>query len=129
MPEPTVAAPAPANATVTANADVVSLVNFMKQRGIALDNPHESRAAFLYPVPGVVYEMGREGLYIHLFPSAQDADRRARQMPTEMTPSVIDWINKPHFYRCQSMIVLYLGTNAQITQALAEYCGTEFAGP
>jgi hypothetical protein len=37
-------------------------------------------------------------------------------------------VDKPHFYRCKSTIVLYLGTNAQVTQALTEFCGAEFAG-
>ncbi len=49
-------------------------------------------------------------------------------MPPEMTPSVVDWVNQPHFYRCLSTIVLYLGDKIQITQALTEFCGSEFAG-
>ncbi len=128
MAEPAVASPAPANATVTANADLVSLLDYMKQRGIVPKNPHESRAALLYPVPGVAYEIDGEWLYVHPFPSVQAAEQRAKQMPPEMTPSVMDWVNKPHFYRCKSVIVLYLGVKTQITQALTEFCGGEFAG-
>lgn len=113
---------------ITANADIVQLLDYLRQRGVTLQNPEESRAAFLYPVPGVAYRLDSGWLHIHLFPNAQATEQRVNRIPREMTPSVIDWVDKPHFYRCKSTIVLYLGTNVQIMQALTEFCGIEFAG-
>ncbi len=127
-PESTIPLLSPADPTITANADVVQLLDHLKQRGISVGDPQASRAAFLYPIPGVAYEFDGGRLYVHLFPNAQAAQQRANQIPPEMTPSVIDWVDKPHFYRCKSTIVLYLGTNARVMQALTEFCGAEFAG-
>jgi hypothetical protein len=128
MPHPTVQSPSQVDTSITTNTDVAQLLDYLRQRGIPLQNPEGSRAAFLYPVPGIAYRLDSGWFYIHLFPDAQAAEQRASQMPPEMTPSVIDWVDKPHFYRCKSTIVLYLGTNAQVTQALTEFCGAEFAG-
>jgi hypothetical protein len=128
MPHPTVQSPLQVDTSITTNSDVAQLLNHLRQRGIPLQNPEGSRAAFLYPVPGIAYHFESGWLHIHPFPSAQAAEQRANQMLPEMTPSVIDWVDKPHFYHCKSTIVLYLGTNAQVTQALTEFCGAEFAG-
>ncbi len=127
-PESVIGTPAPTNPTVAANADVVALVDYLKQRGITARDPEESRAAYLYPVPGVAYKLDGGWLFVHPFPSPQAAEARARQLPPELTPSVVDWVDKPHFYRCKSTLVLYLGTSTQILQALAEFCGAQFAG-
>ncbi len=126
-PEPLIGTPALVNQTVAANADVVALVDYLKQRGITARDPEESRAAYLYPVPGVAYKLDGGWLFIHPFPSPQAAETRARQLPPELTPSVVDWVDKPHFYRCKSTLVLYLGTDAKTLQALAEFCGAQFA--
>lgn len=126
---PTIQSLSPVDAAILENADVVQLLEYLRKRGLTLQNPEASRAAFLYPVPGIVYRLERGWLHIHLFSSVLAAEQRASQMLPEMTPSVIDWVDKPHFYRCKSIIVLYLGTNVEIRQALNEFCGVEFAGP
>lgn len=40
----------------------------------------------------------------------------------------ISWASLPHFYKKDNMIVLYVGENADITHALEEILGTQFAG-
>ncbi len=127
-PESAIASPAPVDPSIVHNAEVVRLVNALEQRGITVQNPEESRAAYLYPVPGAFYRMNDGYLYIHPFPSAEGARQRAEQIPAQMTPSVIDWVAKPHYYRCNSALVLYGGTNTTVIQTLTELCGPEFAG-
>lgn len=126
--EPTIT-PVPADPAVLANPDVVQLLDSLRARGISVGGPQESRAAFLYPVQGVAYAFTRGWLHIHPFPNAQAAQARAKQIPAEMTPSIVDWVAPPHFYLCKSAIALYLGTDAQVMRALSDFCGAEFAGP
>lgn len=127
-PHPTIESSSPVDSTVIANGDVVQLLDLLRQRGITLENPDDSRAAFLYPVRGVFYRVDSGWLALHPFPSPQAAERRARAIPREQSRSIIDWVDQPHFYRCKSTLVLYLGRDARIMQALTGFCGPEFAG-
>ncbi len=127
-PEPALPSPAPADPSVTQNADVIRLLDGLRQRGLTLGNPEESRAAFIYPVPGVAYRLSGGWLHIHPFPNVAAAIQHVRQLPAQLTPTLAEWVAPPHFYRCESAIVLYLGNNAAVMQALGELCGAEFAG-
>lgn len=40
----------------------------------------------------------------------------------------ISWVSLPHFYKKDNMIVLYVGQNADITNALEQIVGEQFAG-
>ncbi len=129
LPKPTLASPSPADASVLANPEVIGLLDVLRRHGIALENPSESRVAFLYPVPGAAYRVGRGGLAFHPFPNREAAEKRANEILNELTrPSLGEWVDQPHFYRCQSTLVLYLGKDARVMQALEESCGPPFAG-
>lgn len=41
---------------------------------------------------------------------------------------MIDWASYPHFYKDENMIVLYVGVDSEIIQALEELLGPQFAG-
>ncbi len=126
MPQPTVAS-APAGPAVLANPDVIRVLDDLKQRGISVGEPHESRAAFLYPVEGAAYTFAQGWLHIHPHANAQAAEERASQIPSELARSIADWIAPLHYFRCQSVIALYLGSDIQVMQALTDLCGPEFA--
>ncbi len=129
IPKPTLASPSQADASVLANPEVIGLLDVLRRHGIALENPSESRVAFLYPVPGAAYRVGRGGLAFHPFPNREAAEKRANEILNELTrPSLGEWVDQPHFYRCQSTLVLYLGKDARVMQALEESCGPPFAG-
>lgn len=40
----------------------------------------------------------------------------------------ISWASLPHFYKNENMIVLYVGQNADLTTALEQILGVQFAG-
>jgi hypothetical protein len=129
VPRPTLASPPQVDASVLANPEVMALIDDLRQHGIALENPEASQISFLYPVPGVAYRMGRGGLAIHPFPNREAARKRANEIPSELArPSTGNWVDQPHFYRCQSTLVLYMGRDAKVMEALEEQCGPPFAG-
>ncbi len=129
LPKPTLASPSPADASVLAHPEVIALLDHLRQHGIALENPEASRISFLYSVPGIAYRIGRGGLAIHPFPNREAAEQRASEIPNELArPSLGEWVDQPHFYRCPSTLVLYLGRDAKVMEALEEQCGPPFAG-
>ena len=42
---------------------------------------------------------------------------------------MIMWINPPHFFWTESLIVLYVGESPTVIDALAKVMGPQFAGP
>ena len=105
--------------------------------GIELGPRGTSRAELLYPTPGEAYRMGpatvksKERLYIHRYPSAKAAsDHAARILDQDdhRLPDAIDWVNWPHFFRRDHLIVLYLGEQEKVLKELSALCGPQFAG-
>ena len=41
---------------------------------------------------------------------------------------IVDWIDIPHFYRLGNMIVIYIGSNIDVSKALTGVMGNQFAG-
>lgn len=114
--------------TILANTDLNALLDYLRQRGIAIGEANESRAHTLYPVPGVAFQLSNGNLYVHPFPDSATARARALQIPPELTPTLADWIAPPHWFKCRSALVLYLGSDTSVLGYLSEYCGNEFAG-
>lgn len=42
--------------------------------------------------------------------------------------TIIEWVSYPHFFKSENMIVLYVGENSEIVNALEELVGPQFAG-
>lgn len=40
----------------------------------------------------------------------------------------IEWVSYPHFFKSENMIILYVGENSEIVEALKELVGPQFAG-
>ena len=95
-----------------------------------------SRAELLYPAPGEAYRMdpataqSKERLYIHRYPSAKAASDHAARIiqDDQMVHGTILWVNWPHFFRCDRLIVLYLGEQEKVIEGLSALCGPQFAG-
>jgi hypothetical protein len=103
--------------------DVEPLLSELRARGHALEGPEESEAAFLHPEPGIAYRLGeRSWLHLHLFPNEDVAQVRADSIPQELSNAIIDWVARPHFYRCGRVIALYLGTDEDVQQILEQQC-------
>ena len=47
---------------------------------------------------------------------------------TTVGTSKLQWIGPPHFYKHGTLLVLYVGNDAQVLQALESALGRQFAG-
>ena len=130
-PQTTVAVPtkdpAPQWDPVTSEPAVVRFVATLQERGISVEPQRPSGLVFL-TVPGHVYKVPSGIANIHLYPTeAQAIEEAARVVPVVDNPN-IDWIDFPHFYRCDSLIVGYYGKSKPVVRELTSLCGPQFAG-
>jgi hypothetical protein len=44
------------------------------------------------------------------------------------TATIVDWVDRPHFYRSGRLFVLYVGRVDAVTEALEAALGPQFAG-
>ena len=85
----------------------------LAELGIELAPTGTSRAELLYPVPGEAYRMdpatvkSDERLYIHRYTSAIAASGQATRIQGDhRLPDAIDWVNWPHFFRCDHLAAI-----------------------
>ena len=81
------------------------------------------------------YATGEGTLYVHPHPTEDDALQAARQVPLSADGGATDWAGRPHFFRCGSVIAIYLDhwdvdqpLDANVLTTLTDLCGARFAG-
>lgn len=106
---------------------VVSLVQALHDGGLDPQPTGPSQAPWLADSSGQAYQLGAGELHVHLYASADAAIAAATRIPPTADSESANWIARPHFFRCAELIVLYLGDDAQATDALRARCGAPFA--
>jgi hypothetical protein len=87
-------------------------------------------------VESTVYQVPGGALHVFTFPDAQAAKvAAARIEPDGYTiqntmgiNQAVDWAAPPHWYRQGKEIAVYIGTSSEVTDALTEVAGPQFAG-
>lgn len=103
--------------------DIAPVLADLEAAGEVLGAPEESKAAFLYPEPGLMVAIGGDAwLHMHRFPSEQIAEVRATSIAQDARNAIIDWVAPPSFYRCGRVIALYLGRDAGVKEILLSRC-------
>lgn len=106
---------------------VVALIDNLRVQGYVPQIDGASRVEWLSDAPGQAYTLDDGWLYIHRYPTSEAAQAVVARIPPSANTGVIDWVAAPHFFRCDVLIVLYLGNEEGITNALAKSCGPAFA--
>ncbi len=90
----------------------------------------QSLIPVLRDAPGQAYslpdESGEGWLHIHVYPNSDAAIAKENQVGAAVTKSIADWAGRPHAFRCDNLIVLYLGQEKQVVDALTELCDPPF---
>lgn len=78
---------------------------------------------------------GSENISVYLYESNDEMEKDASYLSDDgfsynngKNAMDIEWISYPHFFKSHNMIVLYLGENSKIVNALEELVGPQFAG-
>lgn len=92
--------------------------------GGTVEQPYFSVAARILKVNG-------EEVQVFEYPYASTANTQASRVSdtgSSIGTSMISWPNTPHFFKKNGLIVLYVGRNQSILDALKKVLGEQFAG-
>jgi hypothetical protein len=110
--------------------DYASLVASLRTAGASVKPGEEVDQPF-FPISGKMIQIHGEDVQVFQFADAAVADAQAARIsPTGSTVGTtkVNWIGPPHFYRAGKVLVLYVGDDAKVLQALAAALGPQFAG-
>jgi hypothetical protein len=125
---PTLTSPRPTTIVNTVVSDplVIRIVTGLQQRGFPIQALDVSRVALLQAAPGQAYKLGEGWLHIHLYASVEPAIADVETISGALKNFNPDWVAPPHFFQCDKLIVLYLGVEEQVVQALTDICAPPF---
>lgn len=106
------------------------LVDALRSAGAVVEPADEVMQPFFF-VPGQVIEVN--GAQVQVFEYADEAARQAESDTiapdgSSVGTSMVTWIDQPHFWATGRLIVLYLGTNANILDLLDDTLGESITG-
>jgi hypothetical protein len=84
-----------------------------------------------FSVGGKVLVLNGEELQVFEYPTPEAAVADAGNVAADgssVGATMIDWISTPHFFHSGNAIVIYVGENQSVVQALQSLLGAQFAG-
>ena len=84
-----------------------------------------------FSVAGKVLLLNGEELQVYEYPAMEAAEAEAASVSADgsmLGTAVFDWTSTPHFFRSGNLIVVYVGENQSVIQALQSLLGAQFAG-
>ena len=110
--------------------DYVSLVDNLRAAGAATDPAGSVSQPFFAP-QGQVLTVTGDDVQAFEFASAEEADTVAETVSADgssVGTSMVGWVAPPHFYKAGKLIVIYVGSDSDVINALQEAMGPQFAG-
>ena len=120
--------------------DYISLVDTLRAAGATVDPAGPEAFTDYFAPQGQLLTVNGEGISAYEFGSAEEADAAAGGVSatgssivttmadgTEMA-TMVTWVAPPHFYKAGKLIVIYVGSDSDVNNALQEAMGPQFAG-
>lgn len=110
--------------------DYSSLITAIKSRGLLVDEIEIIDDSF-FSVPIKVISVSGIDLQVYEFNTKSDMETSMKIVSsdgTEIGLSIIRWMDVPHFYSQDQIIVQYIGQNPEILNLLDSLLGKQFAG-
>jgi hypothetical protein len=111
--------------------DLAKLIHELRASGAAVNLSKEKISQPFFSARGRVIHVNSQAVWIFLYPNVTAAEKDAAKISRDgMTigHSKPSWLGTPHFYRQRRLIVLYLGDDSRVTDALTHVLGQQFAG-
>jgi len=113
--------------------DYDSLVYWLRSFGASVE--HETLPEVVvqdfFSVTGQIFKVNGEQVQVFEYDDYSEAEEEAALVSpdgTSVGTSMPFWMAPPHFYMADRIIVLYVGENAVVTEALESVLGEQFAG-
>jgi hypothetical protein len=111
--------------------DYVSLVDNLRASSLTVEPAGEISQPFFSVEGQLITVNGSDTVQVFEYTDAAAADAEASQVAPDGlsvgTTSIL-WVATPHFYKKGKLIVLYVGDNTIVTDALTSLLGPQFAG-
>ena len=124
-------APQDANESGTRSVSTYDeLVAALRDSGSAVESLNPISQPFFVPEGRVISVDGSE-VQVFEYPSEDDALSAAETISSDggsIGTSMVSWIDAPHFFRSESLIVLYVGEEDSVVDALQVVLGPQIAG-
>lgn len=112
------------------STDIDAFVRALRARGLTVGSAGEVSQPFFTP-EGRAFTVAGENVQVFRYPSARAAEAEAKKVNAEGTAvgtSSAMWVGPPHFHRKDRLIVLHVGSDAAVREALVSLLGPQFAG-
>jgi len=109
--------------------DYVSLIDNL--RANATVNPEDEIEQPFFPVTGFSIQVNGASVQVFEYNTAEDAEADASLVSPDgssIGTSMPFWVDDPHFYYKEKIIVLYVGDDPAIEELLESVLGSQFAG-
>ena len=110
--------------------DYVSLVDSLRAAGAAVAPSGTVSQPFFTPQGRVLTVDGKD-VQVFEFPSVEEASTVAETVSPDgssIGTSMVGWVAPPHFYKAGTLIVIYVGSDRDVINALQAAMGAQFAG-
>jgi hypothetical protein len=113
--------------------DYNSFVDKLRASGAMVEHPALPQVVVqdFFSVTGQVFKVNGEEVQVFEYDSKSEAEAEAALVSPDgssIGTSMPFWIAPPHFYKAGRIIVLYVGVNPKVTEALETVLGVQFAG-
>ena len=110
--------------------DYESLLSNLNATGASVEPDGELMQPF-FSAPGKVININGSDVQVFEYPDRASAEAEATLVSPDgssIGTSMVGWIESPHFFKTDKLIVLYVGTNAEVISVLESVLGAQFAG-
>jgi len=110
--------------------DHVSLVDTLRGQGLTVEPTGPISQPF-FSMPGQTLRVNGQDIQVFEFKDSTSTESQAKEISTDgmsVGNTVIQWISPPHFFATGKIIVLYLGTDAELLKNLETALGKQIAG-
>jgi hypothetical protein len=110
--------------------DYASVLDHLRAAGVGAEPGEDVDQPFL-AVKGKMIQVRGGDVQVFQYRDTTATDAQAALISPDgatVGTTKLQWVGPPHFYKHGKLLVLYVGDNAQVLQALESVLGRQFAG-
>lgn len=110
--------------------DYVSLIDSLRGQAAAVEPKGDTSQPFLSG-SGYMVSVNGQNVQVFEYPNSKSARADADKISSDGSTignSMVSWVDTPHFYKKERVIVIYIGRDAKTLDLLTKTLGSQFAG-
>jgi hypothetical protein len=110
--------------------DQATLISALEGSGATVEIGEPVSQVF-FSAEGTVLKVNGADVQVFEYESAEEMENEASQVSPDggsIGTSMVTWVDVPHFYKTNRIIVLYVGNDASVLDVLESALGPQFAG-